>query len=74
LEALCERSESYSQLERLAGYIVVGGMIDYGRSTRYSREAEMRDLGIFVDPGTEVERLEVPVGAYLQTLGAAWAA
>jgi hypothetical protein len=74
LEALTERCESYSQLERLAGYVVVGGLIDYGRSTRYSRESEMRDLGIFVDPGTQVERLEVPVGAYLQTLGAAWAA
>jgi hypothetical protein len=74
LEALCERCTSYSQLERLAGYVVVGGMIDYGRSTLYSREGEMRSLGIFIDPATQVERLEVPVGEYLQTLGAAWAA
>jgi len=74
LETLCERCESYSQLERLAGYIVIGGVIDYERTTKWRRDSELRDLGIFVDPGIEVERLEVPVGAYLQTLGAAWAA
>lgn len=74
LETLCERCESYSQLERLAGYLVIGGVIDYDRVTKWRRDSDLRALGIFVDPGTEVERLEVPVGQYLQTLGAAWAA
>lgn len=74
LETLCERCQSYSQLERLAGYIVVGAMIDYSRPSGYRRAAELRELGIYVDPGATVERLEVPVGQYLQTLGAAWAA
>jgi hypothetical protein len=74
LETLCERCESYSQLERLAGYIVVGGVIDYDRVTRWRRDGDLRALGIFIDPATNVERLDVPVGQYLQTLGAAWAA
>jgi len=74
LETLAERAPTYALMERLAGYIVVGGLIEYSQPTRWRRESELRNLGIFVDPGTQVERLEVPVGAYLQTLGAAWAA
>lgn len=73
LGVLCERAETYAQLERLAGYLTVGHMVDYERTTRWRREAELRSLGIFVDP-SQVERLEVPVGRYLQTLGAVWAA
>lgn len=77
IEVLCERATTYAQLERLAGYLVVGhypGLSDaMERTTRWRRDSELRDLGIFVDP-TQIERLEVPVGAYLQTLGAAWAA
>lgn len=72
LVTLCERAETYAQLERLAGYLTVGHYVDYERTTRWRRESELRSLGIFVDP-TQVERLEVPVGQYLQTLAAAWA-
>jgi hypothetical protein len=73
LDVLYERCESWQKFERLAGYIVVGRLIDYDSVTKWRRESEMRALGLSVDP-TQVERLDVPVGRYIQTLGAAWAA
>lgn len=62
---------------RLAGYSVLGRYLEEAgeipsRSARRYR-AELRSAGISLDP-TQVGRLEVPVGRYLQTLGAAWAA
>jgi hypothetical protein len=73
LDVLWRSEASWSEFERLAGYIVAGRYIDYPRSTRYNRAAELRAHGIFIDPMAE-ERLEVPVGRHLQTLAAAWAA
>jgi hypothetical protein len=73
IETLWERAESAAQFERMIGFIVAGNVIDYGHATRYARAAELRSLGIFVDH-TQRERLEVPVGRYLQTLSSAWAA
>jgi hypothetical protein len=60
-------------MERLAGYLVVGDSLDYGDHIVRRRQAELRQLGIFVDP-TQIERVEVPVGRYLNALAAAWAA
>jgi hypothetical protein len=75
LLAVYERASSVSQAERLAGYLVLGSLLvdEYSRPSLYRRHQELRQLGIFVDPA-QIERLEVPVGQYLQTLGAAWAA
>lgn len=73
LLALAERARTYQEMERLAGFLVLGEYIEYDDSTLHRRYSALRELGIFVDP-TQVERLEVPVGQYLQTLGAAWAA
>lgn len=74
LMAVYERAETVAQAERLAGFLVLGSFLkdEYRRSSYYSRTAELRSLGIFVDPA-QAERLEVPVGQYLQTLAAAWA-
>lgn len=71
MQTLWERAETWRQFERAAAYIVAGHVIDYPRTQRYDRAAELRRLGIFVDH-TQNERLEVPVGRYLQTLAAAW--
>lgn len=77
LSALCEVAPqagwSDRKIEMYAGYLVIGHFLDYERATFYRRAAELRDLGIFVDP-TQIERLEVPVGRYLQALASAWAA
>lgn len=73
LEVLLETATTWRQFERLAGFICAGGYIEYPRDKEYSRMAELRALGIFVDP-TKRERLEVPVGRYLQALASAWAA
>lgn len=77
MELLCERATNYAQLERLAGYLLIGNYPwaadTIKRDSRERRDAELRALGVFVDP-TQIERLEVPMGAYLQTLGSAWAA
>jgi len=71
LETLIDKASSWRQFERLAGFICAGGYIEYPRDKQYARMAELRSLGIFVDP-SQRERLEVPVGRYLQTLAAAW--
>jgi hypothetical protein len=73
LQAVIQRSETVAQAERLAGYLVLGNWIDYEWRTEYRRQAELRELGIYVDPGQH-EVMEVPVGTYLQTLGSAWEA
>lgn len=73
LGAVCERATTIEQAERLAGFLTVGMWFDYPERTIYRRRAELRELGIYVDP-TQRERLEVPVGQYLETLAAAWAA
>jgi sugar phosphate isomerase/epimerase len=73
LELLWQQADNALQFERLAGYIVAGHVIDYERPTRYRRAAELRELGIAIDH-TQLERLEVPVGRYLKTLAAVWAA
>jgi len=73
LEVLSERSISWRQAERLAGFLTFGAYVNYPRTQWYDRHAELRGLGIFVDP-TQRERLEVPVGRYLQALCSAWAA
>lgn len=73
LDALIDKAQTWRQFERLAGYICAGGYIEYPRDKEYARLAELRQLGIFVDP-TQRERLEVPVGRYLQALASAWAA
>lgn len=73
MDALIEKATTWRQFERLAGYICAGGYIEYPRREEYRRLAELRQLGIYVDP-TQRERLEVPVGRYLQTLASAWAA
>lgn len=73
LQTLWERAETPQQAERMAGYIVMGSVLDYERPTRYRRAAELRSLGICVDH-TQTERVEVPVGRYLETLAAVWAA
>lgn len=71
LNALLESDLQDSAVERLAGFLVVGHHLDYPRATFYRRAAELRALGIFVDPA-QVERLQVPVGQYLQALAASW--
>jgi hypothetical protein len=73
--AVYERAESVSQALRLAGWLVLGKYIEseVSRASYYRYQSELRSLGIFVQ-GTQVERLEVPIGRYFQTLGAAWAA
>lgn len=73
LETLANSATSWQQFERLAGYLCAGFAIEYPRSTGYNRSAELRALGIFVDP-TQREPLEVPVGRYLQALASAWSA
>jgi hypothetical protein len=73
LNVLWGRCESPFQMERLAGYLVVGEQLDYGDHIIRRRQSELRQLGIFVDP-TQIERVEVPVGRYLGALAAAWAA
>jgi predicted transcriptional regulator len=73
LQVLWERAGDWQQFERLAGYIVAGHAIDYPRATSYRRPAELRSLGIYVDPA-QIERVEVPVGRYLHALSSAWAA
>jgi hypothetical protein len=73
LVVLRDRLLPWQQMERLGGYLCFGQWIDYPRMTHYRRLAELRELGIFVDP-TQRERIEVPVGQYLQTLASAWAA
>jgi hypothetical protein len=73
MEVLIDKATTWRQFERLAGYICAGGYIEYPKREEYRRLGELRQLGIFVDP-TQRERLEVPVGQYLQTLASAWAA
>lgn len=73
LQVLLDSATTWRQFERLAGFITAGGYIEYPRDKAYARAAELRTLGIFVDP-TQRERLEVPVGRYLQALASAWAA
>lgn len=72
LEVLRDLELPWRQAERLGAYICFGDYIDYPKDQIYSRTAELRAHGIFVDP-TQRERLEVPVGRYLQTLASAWA-
>lgn len=71
-DVLWERAETWSQFERLAGYITMGAYIAYPEHIEYRRQAELRNLGIFVDPAQN-ERIDVPVGRYLETLATAWA-
>jgi len=73
LLAMRDMGLRHQQFERLGGFLTVGRYIDYPRAIRYKRIAELREMGIFVDPAQN-ERLEVPVGQYLQTLASAWAA
>jgi len=75
LLALYERADSWSQAARLGGFLVFGRLLEeeMSRAAVYRFRSELRSLGIFVNDAV-VERLEVPVGKYLQTLGAAWAA
>jgi hypothetical protein len=74
LSSIYERATSWNQAYRLAGYTVLGGLMgdEMPMDAQYRFRSELRSLGIFHDPA-QVERLEVPVGQYLQTLGAAWA-
>jgi len=71
LATLLDRNLSAAQTERLAGFLTVGRHLDHPTRTLYRRYAELRSLGIYVDPA-QIERLEVPVGRYLQALAAAW--
>jgi len=73
MEVLWRSSANWRQFERLAGFIVAGAYIDYPQDKMYARAAELRKLGIYVDPGQAI-RLEVPVGRYLQALASSWAA
>jgi hypothetical protein len=75
IEAILDRSCNWQQAERLVGFVVAGCSLlpHMGRSVQYDRYAELRSIGVFIDPA-QIKRLEVPVGRYLQTLGAAWAA
>jgi len=73
LEVLAASAQTWRQYERMAAYIVVGDDIIYPRDKAYARAAELRSLGIFVDP-TQIERVEVPVGRYLHALASAWSA
>jgi hypothetical protein len=73
LTTLLESGASDSVIERMAGFLVVGQYLDYPRTSFYRRAAQLRALGIFVDP-TQIERLQVPIGAYLQALASSWAA
>jgi len=73
--AIYERAATPQQAMRLCGFSLLGEMLrdEMHDSMFYRYKSELRDLGVFFDP-TQIERLEVPVGQYLQTLGAAWAA
>jgi hypothetical protein len=71
--AIHDRASSHQEAFRLVGYSLLGEMWDMPARTRQRLDSELRSLGVFHSP-TQVERLEVPVGQYLQTLGAAWAA
>lgn len=57
--------------ESLMGFVVGGHNVDHSRRTMYRRAAQLRDLGIYVDPAS-LERVEVPVGRYLQAVASAW--
>ena len=57
--------------ESLSGFIVQGRRIVHLRRTSYARAAQLRDLGIFIDPAA-LDRVEVPVGRYLQAAASAW--
>lgn len=74
LDAVIDRARSIEQAERVAGFLTIGGHIEYPRATWYRRKAELRELGLYVDPTLVNERVEVPVGAYLHALASAWAA
>lgn len=59
-------------MERLIGFLVAGRHIPYrDRTSPWRRSAELRRLGIFVDPSM-AGRLEVPLGRYLHALASAW--
>jgi len=73
METLLDTASGWRQFERLAGFITAGAYIEYPRDKGYARMAELRSLGIFIDPAAK-ERFEVPVGRYLQVLASAWAA
>lgn len=75
LMAIYEWAETPQQAMRLAGFALLGEMLrdEMHDSMFYRYKSELRQIGVFYDP-TQLERLEVPVGQYLQTLGAAWAA
>jgi len=62
------RSEviSASRADRLAGFLARRGE-SHKASTRYSRWADLRRLGIIVDPLAR-ERTTVPVGSYLRAM------
>jgi len=75
MRAVMARARSWQQAIRLAGYLAVGDYMrdEMDRATVYRYDSDLRSLGIFYQR-KEIERLEVPVGRYFQTLGAAWAA
>jgi hypothetical protein len=61
-----------TKADALSGFIARGGG-GHKLSTRYSRYADLRNLGILLDPLAR-ERTSVPVGAYLREMVDAWAA
>jgi len=75
IRAVMARAESWQQAIRLAGYLAIGDYVhdEMDRATVYRYDGQLRALGIFYQR-KEIERLEVPIGQYFQTLGAAWAA
>jgi len=73
IDVLWESCESPEQMERMVAYVVAGRIIDYHPKSRLRRAAELRSLGVVIDYAQQ-ERLEVPVGRYLQSLASAWAA
>jgi hypothetical protein len=72
LRLLLESDLPDATVERLAGFLVVGRHLDYNRVSLWRRSAELRSLGIAVDPAA-IEMVEVPVGRYLEALSSAWA-
>jgi hypothetical protein len=73
IQRLGELDITAARRDRLAGFLVFGGRGDYKSSSWFARRAELRELGIAVDPA-RAGRLVVPVGRHLRVLASMWEA
>jgi hypothetical protein len=74
LEELARLPITTDKRDRLAAFLLYGcRREDYKRPTYYRRVAELRGLGIAVDPVARPGRVVVPIGDYLTRLSEPWA-